>query len=62
MTVNSGNEVVSDSMKLLRTGVTSVSDGMMVSVKKSSLVGVGVGVIVNSGNEVVSDRTKLLNI
>ena len=59
--VNCGNEVVSDTMELLRTGVTSVSDIVRVSVKKNSLVIVGVGVKVNCGSVVVSDRVKLLN-
>ena len=59
--VSTGKEVVSDTVRLLGTGVSCVSDGMPVSVMKNSLVGVGVGVGVNSNNVVVSDRTKLLN-
>ena len=58
--VNSGKEVVSDTKRLLDTGVGRgvliVKEGV-----KSSLVGVGVGVKVSSGNVVVSDRTKLLS-
>ena len=59
--INPDNEVVSDAVKLLSTGVTSVSEGVTVSVIMTSLVSDGVGVGVNSRNVVVSDRTRLVN-